>query len=209
MRGFRIELGEIEAALLRHPDVEHAIVAVVPESDGTGSRLAAYLVARRTDDGLFADLQRHLRDTLPEPMIPAVWLRLDAMPLTPSGKIDRSSLPVLSETALGRATSREFVAPRTPLEEHLAEIFSEVLNIEPGRIGIHDNFFDLGGHSLLATIALAHLLDRWGLEVPLRTLFEATDLANLADRITEQELRDSPDELVAELLASLQEGPAG
>jgi amino acid adenylation domain-containing protein len=203
VRGFRIELGEIEAALLRHPDVEQAIVAVNPEATG----LAAYLVSQRTDAGLFADLQRHLRDTLPEPMIPAVWLLLAALPLTPSGKIDRRGLPA-PDTALGRAAAREFVAPRTPLEEHLAEVFAEVLNIEPGRIGIHDNFFDLGGHSLLATIAIAHLRDRWSLEVPLRTLFEATDLADLADRITEQELSDSPDELVAELLASLQAGKA-
>ncbi|HEY2739022.1 MAG TPA: amino acid adenylation domain-containing protein, partial [Thermoanaerobaculia bacterium] len=201
VRGFRIELGEIEAALLRHPDVEQAIVAVVSETAG----LVAYLVSRRDDDGLFADLQRHLRDSLPEPMIPAAWVRLAAMPLTPSGKIDRRGLPA-PDTALGRATVPEFVAPRTPLEEHLAEVFAEVLKIEPGRIGIHDNFFDLGGHSLLATVALSHLQDRWSLDIPLRTLFEAADLADLADRITEQEIQDAPDDLVAELLASLQEG---
>jgi len=208
VRGFRIELGEIEAALLRHPDVEQAIVAVVPDATG----LAAYFVSRRTDDGLFADLQRHLRDTLPEPMIPAAWVRLAALPLTPSGKIDRRGLPALAalpDGALGRAAAREFVAPRTPLEEHLAEVFSEVLKIEPGRVGIHDNFFDLGGHSLLATTAIAHLQDRWGLEIPLRTLFEAADLADLADRITEHEIQNAPDDLVAELLASLQEGQDG
>jgi amino acid adenylation domain-containing protein len=210
VRGFRIELGEIEAALLRHPDVEQAVVLAVPEVDGpggTGSRLAAYLVSRREDDSLFGDLQRHLRERLPEPMLPAAWVRLAALPLTPSGKVDRRALPLLAalpDGALGRAAAPDYEAPRTPLEEQLAEIFAKVLSIESGRVGAHDNFFDLGGHSLLATAALALLKDRTGIEVPLRTLFEATDLADLAERITEDELLSAPDDLVQELLASLQ-----
>jgi amino acid adenylation domain-containing protein len=208
VRGFRVELGEIEAVLLRHPDVEQAIVVAIPEADGrTGSRLAAYLVSRRGDDSLFGDLQRHLRERLPEPMLPAAWVRLPALPLTPSGKVDRRSLPPLTslpDGALGRAVAPGYEAPRTPLEEHLAEIFAEVLKIESGRVGVHDNFFDLGGHSLLATAALALLKDRTGIEVSLRTLFEANDLADLAERITEDELLSAPDDLVEELLASLQ-----
>jgi amino acid adenylation domain-containing protein len=210
VRGFRIELGEIEAALRRHPDVEQAVVLAVPEVDGpggTGSRLAVYLVSRREDDSLFGDLQRHLRERLPEPMLPAAWVRLAALPLTPSGKVDRRALPLLAalpDGALGRAAAPDYEAPRTPLEEQLAEIFAKVLSIESGRVGAHDNFFDLGGHSLLATAALALLKDRTGIEVPLRTLFEATDLADLAERITEDELLSAPDDLVQELLASLQ-----
>jgi acyl carrier protein len=96
------------------------------------------------------------------------------------------------------------VAPRTPLEERLAEVFAQVLGIEAGRIGAHDNFFDLGGHSLLATMAVARLYDRWKIEVPLRTLFEAADLADFADRITERELLAASDGMVEELLDSLQ-----
>jgi amino acid adenylation domain-containing protein len=213
VRGFRIELGEIEAALLRHTDIEQAAVVAVPE-EGGGSRLAAYVASRREDEGLFADLQRHLRERLPEPMVPAAWVRLAALPLNSNGKVDRRGLPALSalpDGVLGRVGAASFVAPRTLLEKRLAEVFAEVLGLEPGRVGVHDNFFDLGGHSLLATTALSHLSDRWRIEVPLRTLFDADDLADLAERITDSELQAAPEDLVEELLASLGglEGDAG
>jgi amino acid adenylation domain-containing protein len=212
IRGFRVEPEEIEAALQAHPAVRASAVVAVEISGGV--RLIAFIALHTAEPlaDLAGELRRFLAGTLPAYMIPAGWVRLTALPLTPSGKVDRRSLPALAalpDGALERAAAPQFVAPRTPLEEHLAEVFAEVLKIEPGRVGIHDNFFDLGGHSLLATVAIAHLNDRWGLEVPLRTLFDAADLVDLADRITEQEIQNAPDDLVAELLASLQEGEGG
>jgi len=203
VRGFRIELGEIEAALAGHPDVEQAVVLAVPDAGGSSS-LAAYVVARREDDGLLADLQRHLRERLPEPMIPAAWVRLTALPLTPTGKVDRPALSALPDGALGRARAAGFVAPRTPLERQLAEVFAEVLGLAAGQVGVHDNFFDLGGHSLLATMAIARLADRWDIDLPLRTLFEAADLEDLAERITDRELLAAPGGVVENLLAGLE-----
>ncbi|HEX3532039.1 MAG TPA: amino acid adenylation domain-containing protein [Thermoanaerobaculia bacterium] len=209
IRGFRVEPEEIEAALQAHPAVRASAVVAVEVSGGV--RLIAFIALHTAEPlaDLAGELRRFLAGTLPAYMIPAAWVRLTALPLTPSGKVDRRSLPALAalpDGALERAAAPEFVAPRTLLEEHLAEVFAEVLKIEPGRVGIHDNFFDLGGHSLLATVALAHLSSRWGLEIPLRTFFDAADLADLADRITEQEIQNAPDDLVAELLASLREG---
>src|SRR5947209_14000299 len=143
IRGMRVELGEIEVELKHHPGVRD--VAVVLHKDGQEGRLIADVVFHpgRTVSG--KDLPDFLRERLPDRMVPAGLLRLNAFPLTPSGKIDRRSLPEPGKPE----SSRGYVAPRTELEEVLAIIFSEVLRVE--RIGIFDDFFELGGHSLLAT----------------------------------------------------------
>ena len=145
IRGFRIELGEIEVVLSRHPAVREAVVVATPsfgKEGGGHKRLVAYIVA---DNELTAtQLRRFLSEKLPAYMLPATYVQLDALPLTPNGKIDRRALPAPD---MSRATLEEpFVAPRTPIERQLADIWGELLQIE--QVGIHDNFFSLGGHSL-------------------------------------------------------------
>jgi surfactin family lipopeptide synthetase C len=151
-----------------------------------------------------AELQRFLRERLPEAMVPTAWVFLDDLPLTPNGKVDRRALGALEVEAA--RTAVEHVAPRTPLEEQLADGMAAVLGLEPGRIGIYDNFFDLGGHSLLATQLVAQLRLRHAIEVPLQLLFDSAHLAELADRITERELAEADDALLAEMLAEMEEG---
>jgi amino acid adenylation domain-containing protein len=189
IRGVRIEPGEIEAALSAHPAVRAA--AVVLGQDAAGPSLVACLVAAEESNPVDlnpAELRAFLRRSLPEPMIPAVFLTLPSLPLTRSGKVDRRALAQAGSQAGGaaRVAAKEYVAPRTPLEEWLVGRCTELLARE--RVGIQDNFFALGGHSLLATQLLARLREDWRIELPLQDLFSAPDLAALADRITEREL---------------------
>jgi amino acid adenylation domain-containing protein len=176
VRGFRIEPGEIEAALAGHPDVR--AVAVVATDTGAGGRgLAAYLVMR---DGAPVDpalLRAHLRDRVPDYMIPSWWTGLPALPLTTSKKVDRKALPAPDRARPDLDES--YVAPRDSAEEVLAGIWAEVLGLD--RIGVRDDFFAAGGHSLLATRVLARLRDAFAVELPLRALFEATTVADLAE----------------------------
>jgi amino acid adenylation domain-containing protein len=174
IRGFRIELGEIEAALGQYPAVRHAVVLARGDAPRE-KRLVAYVVAESTAD----ELRRFLKDKLPEHMVPAVFVLLDALPLLSNGKVDRNALPAPERTRpeLGGA----FVAPRTTTEELLAEIWAQILDIE--QVGIHDNFFDLGGHSLLATQLVSRMRDAFQVEIPLRRLFEFPSVAGLAESI--------------------------
>jgi acyl carrier protein len=176
VRGFRIELGEIEAALDSHPEVGQAVV--VAHSDESDKRLVAYVVAGREAEevALFAELRRHLAERLPDYMMPARFIRLEQMPLTPNGKVDRRALPAPATTRpdLGHP----FVAPGTPTEEVLASIWSRVLGIE--QVGIHDNFFELGGDSLSATQLVSQVRKSFDLELPLRALFEHPTIARLS-----------------------------
>ena len=178
IRGFRIELGEIEAALGQHPAVRQAVVLAREDVPGE-KRLVAYVVAEREAFPTTTDLRRFLKDKLPDHMVPAVFVSLDALPLMPNGKIDRRALPApdRSRPELDKA----FVAPRTPAEEILAEIWARLLDVE--RIGIHDNFFDLGGHSLLATQLVSRVREAFQVELPLRRLFEVPTVAGLAESI--------------------------
>ncbi len=173
VRGFRIEPGEIEAALLAEPGVRAAAAAV--REDVPGRRvLVAYAVAEAGVTG--AQLREAARRRLPEYMVPGAVVLLDALPLTPAGKVDRRALPAPPEAA-----EESHAAPRTPVEEVVAGIFEEVLGRE--RVGAHDDFFELGGHSLMATRVVARLQPAFGVEVPLRALFEAPTVARLAARI--------------------------
>jgi acyl-coenzyme A synthetase/AMP-(fatty) acid ligase/aryl carrier-like protein len=173
VRGYRVEPGEIEAALVAHPAVRQA--AVVAESDASsGARLVGYLV---TSEDLSVDaLQRFLSETLPDYMIPAAFLILPAMPLTPSGKVDRRALP--DQAAAQARRDAAFVAPRDEVEEGIAAIWAELLKLE--RVGVHDDFFALGGHSLLATQAIMRIRRQHG-EIPLRALLAAPTVAELAE----------------------------
>jgi amino acid adenylation domain-containing protein len=199
LRGFRIELGEIEAMLNQHPSVAEC-VAVVREDGHGEKRLVAYAVPaepqnaeRRTLHGpegsssalsvqrsaLGAELRNFLQEKLPNYMLPSAFVLLDALPLTPSGKIDRRALPALDTIRPELDTS--FTTPRTPVEDILAKIWADVLGIE--RVGIYDNFFALGGHSLLVTQVFSRLQEIFRVELPLRNLFEAPTVAGLAQRI--------------------------
>ncbi|MFO0958315.1 MAG: amino acid adenylation domain-containing protein [Isosphaeraceae bacterium] len=175
VRGFRIELGEVESALSRFPEVADAVVVARPDGGG-GSRLDAYVVPRPgsmvTGDGLL----RSLAGRLPGPMVPSTLTLLERLPRNHSGKVDRLSLP---EPAL-RPRAR-YLAPRTATEKSIAEVWSALLLRE--EVGVEDNFFDLGGHSLLAFRAISELRQRLGVACPVRLLFEAPTVGELAGRL--------------------------
>jgi amino acid adenylation domain-containing protein len=181
VRGFRIELGEIEAVLGRHGAVREAVVLAREDQPG-GKRLVAYVVP--ADDA--ADLRRYLKDRLPEYMLPSAFVTLEALPLTPSGKVDRRALPAPEGERPRLATA--FVAPRTPVEETLAGIYAQVLGLE--QVGVHDDFFDLGGHSLLATQVMSRVHNAFYVHLPLRRLFETPTVAGLAQAIDDEQQAD-------------------
>jgi amino acid adenylation domain-containing protein len=176
VRGFRIELGEVEAALASHPGVRECVVVAHEVAPGD-TRLAAYVVARG-EQVAREDLRRHLKERLPDYMTPSSFTLLDAMPLTESGKVDRKALPAAARST---PSAQEFVAPRDQVEEQIAAVWGAVLGLE--RVGVNDNFFDLGGHSLLATQVVARLNDAFGIELPLRRMFDAPTVAGLAEQV--------------------------
>ncbi|MEH2123776.1 amino acid adenylation domain-containing protein [Nostoc sp.] len=175
IRGFRIELGEIETVLNTHPQIQQAVV-VAREDNRGDKRLVAYLAA--TDRSLTTyQLREFLKHQLPEYMVPSAIVILESLPLTPSGKVNRRALPKPDL----QSGADKYVAPRTPIEEMLAQIWAQVLKVE--QIGIHDNFFELGGHSLLATQVISRLRQAFGVELPLRCLFESPVLAQLSESV--------------------------
>ncbi|MCY1023457.1 non-ribosomal peptide synthetase [Pyxidicoccus sp. MSG2] len=172
VRGYRIELGEIEAALSSVPGVRQALVMAREDRPGD-KRLVAYAVCEPEARDA-ARLRVALQGTLPHYMLPSHIVLLERLPLTPNGKIDRKALPAPDISG----EERVYVAPRTPTEEAVAAIWSDVLQV--ARVGAGDNFFELGGHSLLATQVVARLRDTFGVELPLRTLFETPHLGALS-----------------------------
>jgi amino acid adenylation domain-containing protein len=180
IRGFRIEPGEVGAALARHPGIREAVV--VARTEGGETRLAAYFVPA-ADAPDAAELRAWLRRGLPDAMVPSAFVALDALPLTANGKVDRRALPAPAWADASAAGA----APRTPAEEVLAGLWAELLGAD--RIGPDDDFFALGGHSLLATRMLSAIRRRFGVEVPVRALFEAPTLAGLAARIVQAQAR--------------------
>jgi len=174
LRGFRIEVAEVERTLMAQPAVRAAAVVVREDAPGD-RRLVAYAVSEA--DG--SELREQLRRSLPEYMVPSVVVVLDRLPLTPNGKIDVAALPPPDMTT----PTAKFVAPRTPLEEALAAIWVDALQV--ARVGATDDFFDLGGHSLLATRLVARVRDVLGVELPVGTLFERPTVAALAAWVEE------------------------
>ncbi|HEX6036828.1 non-ribosomal peptide synthetase, partial [Longimicrobium sp.] len=172
IRGFRIEPGEVEAALRAHPAVRDAVVTVRDDAAGS-ARLVAYVVGGADA----AALRAHLGARLPEHMVPSALVPMDALPLNTSGKVDRRALPA-PELSMDAGA---FVAPRGDGEEIVAGIFADVLRA--GRVGAGDDFFVLGGHSLLATRVASRVRDAFGVELPLRTVFEAPTVRALAARV--------------------------
>jgi amino acid adenylation domain-containing protein len=182
VRGFRIELGEIEAALAGHPEVREAVVVAHPDvGDGAGNRLAAYVVpAAAAAPPAAASLREHLRLSLPEHMVPAAFVTLSRLPLTPSGKIDRRALPD-SATAAATGGGEEPAVPLTATERRLAATWRELLRLDG--VSGDDNFFDAGGHSLLVTQLVARVRTVFGVELPMAAVFEAPTLRALAGRL--------------------------
>ncbi|MCA2709690.1 MAG: non-ribosomal peptide synthase/polyketide synthase [Microcystis sp. M015S2] len=172
LRGFRIELGEIEALLNQNEAVQSSCV-IVREDNLGDKRLVAYVVPQPEINLTINEIRQFLRAKLPDYMVPTAFVLLDAFPLTPNGKIDRRALPVPDFQSKG-----EYIAPRNPIEEKMAQIWAEVLKLE--RVSIEDNFFELGGHSLLATQVISRLQETFEIVLPLRYLFESPTIAQLS-----------------------------
>jgi len=181
LRGYRIEPGEIEAALLAHPQVTQALVRT-SQGQSDDVRLLAYLVVKEDAPLPNTEWRTLLARKLPDYMIPNEFIMLDAFPLTTNGKIDIKALPVPGRSRA--ELSQTYIAPRTPIEESLAEIWLSAL--ETDRIGIHDNFFEMGGHSLLAGRVTALTNERFDIDITLRNLFETPTIEGIAITVTQQ-----------------------
>ena len=183
IRGFRIELGEIEARLRENAGVREAVVVAREDSGGGGKRLVAYYTSADRSEGSeervgAAQLRAQLSKKLPEYMVPGAYVRLDYLPLTANGKLDRKALPEPEDDAYA---VRGYEAPVGPTETIVAGIWAELLKVE--RVGRQDNFFELGGHSLLATQLISKIHRRLGIHLPLKAIFERTSVAKLAESI--------------------------
>ncbi|MBS9440070.1 non-ribosomal peptide synthetase, partial [Photorhabdus noenieputensis] len=194
IRGFRVELGEIEARLAEHSAVREA--AVLTQGEGPDKRLVAYVVAE-AHDGLANDLRVHLHAILPDYMVPSAFVRLDAFPLTPNGKLDRRALPAPDSEAFARQT---YEAPQGETEIALAAIWRELLGIE--QISRYDSFFALGGHSLLA-IRVVERLHHLGLTLTARDLFLSPVLSDLAQTLGQHQAVAVPPNVITPATTAL------
>lgn len=180
IRGYRIELGEIAKILSEHRSVRETVI--ITRKDQTGDdRLVAYVVCRAPHSLTVTEMRAHLGARLPEYMIPAAFVVLKSMPLTPNGKVDRQALPI--PELVNTAREREIVAPRTEIEKLLIKMWAELLKVE--QISIDYNFFELGGHSLLATQLISRVREEFKIELPLSSLFEHPTVASLATEISQ------------------------
>ena len=192
-----MELAEIDSVLGRHPGVIRS--ATVLREDAAGEpQLASYVVIGSGDATKVADLRAHAQEHLPDYMVPAAFVIVDALPLTPSGKLDRAALPA-PEAAVG---SREYVAPRDEREQRVAAIWADTLGVE--RVGVFDDFFELGGHSLLATQVIARIRSAFGVQLPLHSLFTAPNVADLTEAVGAALASAAPED-EADLAALLEE----
>ncbi|MBO1349870.1 MAG: amino acid adenylation domain-containing protein [Hormoscilla sp. GUM202] len=193
IRGFRIEIGEIETTLSQHPTVKETVVVVREDNPGNKC-LVAYIVPEsksETAPQIVPELKQYLKEKLAEYMVPSAFVLLPQLPLTPSGKVNRRGLPAPDISSF--AGTKDFVPPRDRIEEQLAEIWSEILNLNP--VGVKDNFFELGGHSLLAVKLMAKIQSGFGKQLPLATLFTNPTIADLG-KIVREEKKISSSSLV-------------
>ena len=178
IRGFRIELSEIEAVLDTHPEVQ-ACVVVQQTHSAAEKRLVAYVVPESAASPTTTALRSFLSARLPDYMLPSLFVLLPGLPLTPNGKVDRRALP--NPDGERPALESAYVAPRTHVEERIAQIFRDVLGLE--QVGSNDHFFELGGHSLLATQAVSRINEHFAIQLPLINLFEGPTVAEIAERV--------------------------
>ncbi len=198
IRGYRVELGEVETVIGQHPLVKENVVMAREDVPGD-RRLVAYLVKNEGVEGGTSDVRNYLKEILPDYMVPAVFVYLDAIPLTANGKIDRRILPAPEAEMMEQ---NEYIAPSTEFEERIASIWEEVLHVE--RVSVKDNFFDLGGHSLMVTQVVSRVNKEFGVKMPLRMLFEAptvTDLALRAEALLHENVAPSAAEAPIEAVA--------
>ena len=190
VRGYRVDIDEIEAALREFPGIKEAVVVARNNNSGN-EQLVAYSVSTIQPGPDVSELRTFLREKLPEYMIPAAFVTLDAMPLTATHKIDRKALPAPSNSRPQIATA--YVEPKTPIERELAKIWAEVLSV--GQVGIRDDFLALGGHSLAATRIISRVVSVFRLQLPLRALFDSPTVAAMAvmiagkQKASEEDLR--------------------
>jgi acyl carrier protein len=183
IRGYRIEPDEIAAVLDQYPGIKSSVV-VARETNGD-KRLIAYLVTAPEIELTQSTLQDFLKKYLPDYMVPAVFVRVASLPMTASGKIDRLALPVPSTDNV--IADQERIPPRTPVEKRVVAILSELLGVR--QVNLDDNFFFLGGHSLLGTQLIARARDSFGVELPLRTVFDSSTAGELS-AVIERMLRE-------------------
>jgi amino acid adenylation domain-containing protein/thioester reductase-like protein len=186
IRGFRIELGEIETILSQYPGVRENVVVAREDIPGE-KRLVAYFVPQLEQTPTTNELRIFLKEKLPQYMVPSAVVRLECLPLTPNGKVDRKALPVPDSHNTQSAVS--FVAPRTPVEKVLADIWANVLHLK--QVGVLDNFFDLGGHSLSTIRVMSLINETFQIKLPLRYLFTAPTITELAQTIESTSRTDS------------------
>lgn len=200
IRGFRIEPGEIEVVLGQHPAIQEAVVMAHEHAPGD-KRLIAYVVTFPEATPTVGELRAHLKEKLPDYMVPSTFVLLDELPLTPNGKVDRRALPAPEQSR--PELEQAFVAPRTALEEVLAKMWGDLLGLE--RVGINDNFFELGGHSLLATQLISRVTDSFQTTLPVRIIFESSTVSGMAERMLQKEVRAGDFETIARILKHLDE----
>jgi amino acid adenylation domain-containing protein len=207
VRGFRIELGEIESVLGAHDAVREAVVTAREDATG-GGRLVAYIVTESEGAGHAPsadELRVYASERLPEYMTPSAFVMLERLPLTPSGKIDRRSLPEPEAFGAGRSDAAPYQPPETETEKEVAGIWSEVLGVE--QVGVNDNFFELGGHSLMVMQVLARMRASFGVELELPVFFAAPTVRGVAEAIETAMLAQAGDVNLGEMLDLL--GPLG
>ncbi|UAA39457.1 non-ribosomal peptide synthase/polyketide synthase [Paraneptunicella aestuarii] len=188
IRGFRIELGEIESRLNLHPEIKESVV--VAQGKTGNKQLIAFYLGKDAEVALdHTELKALLQQALPEYMLPTTFVRLDSIPLTPNGKVDRLALENLD---VNLESKQAYVAPRNDTEQRLVDIWAEVLNLEPEKIGVKDSFFELGGHSLLATQVIVKIRSQFEINLHLKSLFEQDCIAQLAGLILEAEKSKFP-----------------
>ena len=179
--GFRVELGEVETLLGQHPSVREAVVIVREDVMGD-KQLVAYVATEQSPEHApgVSELRSHLREKLPDYMVPSAFVMLDELPLTANGKVDRRALP--APTGARPDLAEDYVAPRTPVERVVAGIWCELLGLE--RVGLYDNFFTLGGHSMLATRVVFRLSQTLLVDLSLHTLFETPTVDGVVNAVT-------------------------
>jgi amino acid adenylation domain-containing protein len=200
IRGYKVEVAEIETALLEHVAIEEAVV-VAQDDLRNEKRLIAYVVPSRKGAVKTSELRAFLEQKLPGYMAPSAFMLLDSLPLLPNGKLDRHALPPPDRAKSDSETA--FVAPRTTLETKLAEIWSEILEVE--RVGIHNNFFDLGGHSLLAAQMLSRVRDFFHVDLSVATLLAGPTVADLTVEIVKEQAERASGEALHGNLAELEQ----